>query len=444
LQDFRPQIKKESGFMSKVEIVEIKCIEETDEIGSDDIYLVVVRGGNPQIWSDLEVSTWGPNPWWADFDTGETRTAHVSIDNDYLSRQYYMIAMMEADSDADFDLSHHTERVKQLKKPLAAKYVNELIGVMPQDAFAALAPILTDHFKNLRDDDELLGIGLYDPGVMFGATRVIHFTGDSGDYRLSIRVGGVKAGGVCRSGDWASQLIFAPDLASFEKESQKLFDQKGLRLIDVTTYEEGGHRRWAGIKRSGDWASHFMAGLDLPAFQAEAQKQFDTNGLRLVKMLSYIENGKRLWAGICRSGDWASQLIFAPDLASFEKESQKLFDQKGLRLIDVTTYEEGGHRRWAGIERSGDWASHFIVGLDRQAFEAEANKQFEVAGLHIDKVLTYVEGGKRLWAGICRSGEWKSKPIFSDSLGSFQSTAQNFFDDQGLRLTNMDIYAAFD
>lgn len=119
--------------------------------------------------------------------------------------------------------------------------------------------------------------------------------------------------------------------------------------MHVTSWEDSGKRHWAGIARSGDWANSFWISPDLASFENAAQDLFDKHGRRLTFVTSYLEGSQRRWMGISQSGDGANSFWISPDLASFEKKAQDLFDKQGRRLIHVHTFVEGGQRRWAGI-----------------------------------------------------------------------------------------------
>ena len=56
-------------------------------------------------------------------------------------------------------------------------------------------------------------------------------------------------------------------------------------------------------------------------------RSFDSDeGRRLIYVSSYVEGGQRKWIGISRGGDWANRLIIKNSLASFA-ESGGLFKQ---------------------------------------------------------------------------------------------------------------------
>jgi hypothetical protein len=45
-----------------------------------------------------------------------------------------------------------------------------------------------------------------------------------------------------------------------------------------------------------------------------------------------------------------------------------------------------------------------------------------------------VEGNKRFWVGIARSGDWANSFWLSSNVDSFNFRAQDLFDDKGRRL----------
>jgi hypothetical protein len=245
--------------------------------------------------------------------------------------------------------------------------------------------------------------------------------------------------GISMQGDWANSFFISSDLASFSKTAQDLFDKKGRRLIRATTFLENGERRWVGISRAGDWANQWWISPNLTSFQKTAQDHFDKKGLRLIYVDSFVDGGKRSWIGIARGGDWASRLIIKDDLASFSKEAQSLFDDKGLRLIYVMTWAEGKKRKWFGISRSGNWANTWWISPDLGQFSTKAQKLFDDDGRRLVHVTTYVEGGQRRWVGISRSGDWANRWYFRSDLDSFGLEAQRLFDDEHLRLVHVEM-----
>ncbi|MBZ4420654.1 peptidoglycan DD-metalloendopeptidase family protein [Myxococcus sp. RHSTA-1-4] len=145
--------------------------------------------------------------------------------------------------------------------------------------------------------------------------------------------------GIAASGTYANRYLQGLTRQAFLDETQKLFDEQGLRLTQLKRYLDHGQRRWAGICRSGDWANRFVADLTWSDFLKETQRLFDERGLRLVDVLTYKDAlGIRCWAGIARGGSWANRLFASNNLADFADDGQRYFDEKGLRLVGVEIY----------------------------------------------------------------------------------------------------------
>jgi hypothetical protein len=121
----------------------------------------------------------------------------------------------------------------------------------------------------------------------------------------------------------------------------------------MNTYVVAGKEMWAGSYRSGNWGHRLRMDRTRQKLIDEANAA-DEEGLRLTAARPYTRDGKQLWAAIYRSGDWADKLFLDRSLGAFFKDTQKAFDDDGLRLTDVTTYMKDGKRVFAGISRAGD------------------------------------------------------------------------------------------
>jgi hypothetical protein len=244
----------------------------------------------------------------------------------------------------------------------------------------------------------------------------------------------IPAVGISRGGTWANSYWISASRAEFEKKAQELFDQNGRRLIWVTTYLENGKRRWAGIARSGDWANSFWVSDSRAQFEQKAQDLFDQQGRRLVYVTTYREGNATRWIGIARSGNWANSFWISNSQAEFAKKAQELFDEKDRRLVHVTTFVENGQRRWVGIAQSGTWANTFWVSSSLASFSKKAQELFDNQGRRLIHVHSFVQGGVRRWVGIARSGDWANSFFFAADLDSFNRQAQDLFDEKGRRL----------
>lgn len=244
----------------------------------------------------------------------------------------------------------------------------------------------------------------------------------------------VAAAGIARAGNWANTYWISTSRSAFETKAQQLFDDNGQRLVWVSTFVENGKRRWAGIARAGNWASSFWVSTSRSAFETKAQQLFDDKGQRLIHVHTYVEGSTRVWLGIARSGDWSSSFWISNSRAAFEAKAQDLFDNQGRRLTFVRTYVDGSTRRWIGIAQGGNWANSFWISEGFTAFNQKAQQLFDEQGRRLVHVHSYVDGNKRFWVGIARSGDWANSFWLSSNVDSFNFTAQDLFDQKGRRL----------
>jgi hypothetical protein len=78
----------------------IQCVEESDENGADDIYLIAFIGRTVAPFKSALKSV-GPGNAWSDFDTGETHNTNVSTNLFSASDAMYAVMMVEKDSGKD-------------------------------------------------------------------------------------------------------------------------------------------------------------------------------------------------------------------------------------------------------------------------------------------------------------------------------------------------------
>jgi len=244
----------------------------------------------------------------------------------------------------------------------------------------------------------------------------------------------VPAAGIARAGDWGNSFWISTSRAAFEKTAQEQFDEKKRRLVWATTYRDNGRRRWVGIARAGDWASAFWTSSSRAAFETKAQALFTNEKKRLIRVHTYLDGTTRSWMGIARSGSWSSAFWVSDDRAAFEAKAQALFEKEGKRLTFVHSYPEGAKRRWVGIAQGGTWGNSFWISDGLAAFRTEAQRLFDEKGRRLVHVHSYEEGGKRYWVGISRDGDWGNAFWYSKDLDSFNRVAQDRYDEDGYRL----------
>jgi len=205
--------------------------------------------------------------------------------------------------------------------------------------------------------------------------------------------------GVWRAGTDGHYLWQGADWTSFQAKWNELSGQ-GLRLTDITTYLDGGQRKWAGVWRTGSDGHYLWAGVDWTSFQAK-WNELSSQGLRLVDVKPYDDGGQIKWAGVWRAGTDAHYL-WTGDWPSFQAKWNEL-SGKGLRLVALDAYRSGTARMWVGAWRAGT-ADHYLwTGVDWNGFTAKW-KELAGKGLRLVDIATYVEGGQRKWAGVWLAG----------------------------------------
>jgi Metallo-peptidase family M12B Reprolysin-like len=250
--------------------------------------------------------------------------------------------------------------------------------------------------------------------------------------------------GVARTGTGAHQFRYGLDTQSFLNQTQAFFDNDGLRLTYLDTYGTGADRRWMGIYRSGDWAHRLQIGQDTATFAAETQRLFDEQGLRLETVVPYVEGGQLWWAGSYRSGDWAHRFFFGDDTDAFAARTQQLFDHAGMRLTQAAPYvAPDGRLLWAGIYVGGDWAHRFFFGRDTGSFIRETQQLFDSEGFRLDHLVSYArEFGDPRWAGIYTPASDAHRFFVEMYTQDFTSEVQRLFDTDGLHLTCVEGHVA--
>jgi hypothetical protein len=132
-------------------------------------------------------------------------------------------------------------------------------------------------------------------------------------------------------------------------------------------------QRYVGIWRSGTDGYYLWAGVDWTAFNKKWDDLAKQN-LRLVKIKTYVQNGKRLYTGVWRSGSDGYYLWAGVDWANLSNKADELAKQK-LFLVDIETYQEGGKQLYIGVWRSGTGNFAIKTGQDWTTFNTEWTNQ---------------------------------------------------------------------
>ncbi|HWM93860.1 MAG TPA: hypothetical protein VN493_24085 [Thermoanaerobaculia bacterium] len=137
-------------------------------------------------------------------------------------------------------------------------------------------------------------------------------------------------------------------------------------------------------------------------------------------------------------------VVLGLEWPAFEKKVQELAGG-GVHPIDVETWVDGGRRLWGGIFRSGADTSRIITGLEWEKFLEQWEKltnndnvdeQMQLVDLEI-----YPDKGKNLFVGVYRNGTEMHSLWIGQDRPDFLRKWQQLVNQQ-LRLVDLEIYRA--
>jgi hypothetical protein len=137
-------------------------------------------------------------------------------------------------------------------------------------------------------------------------------------------------------------------------------------------------------------------------------------------------------------------VVLGHEWPAFQRKVQELAG-KGVHPTDVETWVDGGKRLWGGIFRSGVDASQIAVGQEWEPFmeqwtkltdNEDADKQMQLIDMEI-----YTEKGKTLFVGVYRTGSEMHSLWVGQDRGDFLRKWQQLVNQQ-LRLVDLEIYKA--
>jgi hypothetical protein len=183
--------------MASVIVDELKCVEETDEAGYDDVYLLTFRGRIPptgSVATQTEFTVHGGYDFWTNFETGETHRGDVVIAA-HDPKSLYIVQLIEKDNGRDV-VDGVRRLYKQILEGQWALVLSRTIA-QPDAVRAAIGTrVISETLRGLNDnamefptgnDDEIgapqrLSLQASNPAA------VVNFAGDGGRYRATIKV----------------------------------------------------------------------------------------------------------------------------------------------------------------------------------------------------------------------------------------------------------------
>ena len=170
--------------MASLVVDRVHCVQESDEVGSDDIYMVVFRG-NTTLPFNSNLGVQAP-AFWRDFDEGETSNTDRVIAT-FVPGAVYVVMLVEEDNDRD--IAGDVIDFWRSQTDLTWK-AQMIAGAKPADAAQAIKTTMSGlasvfmEFPKGNDDVIEVGRIIAAPGVP--TTR--HFKGDGADYEITFKV----------------------------------------------------------------------------------------------------------------------------------------------------------------------------------------------------------------------------------------------------------------
>ena len=137
-------------------------------------------------------------------------------------------------------------------------------------------------------------------------------------------------------------------------------------------------------------------------------------------------------------------VVLGLEWPAFQRKARELAG-KGVHPTDVETWLDGGKRLWGGIFRSGVDASQIVNGQEWEPFmeqwtklteHEDIDKQMQLIDMEI-----YTENGKNLFVGVYRNGTEMHSLWVGQDRGDFLRKWQQLVNQQ-LRLVDLEIYKA--
>ncbi len=230
-------------------------------------------------------------------------------------------------------------------------------------------------------------------------------------------------------------VVVGLDWSAFKKRVDDLAT-RGLQLVDVSTFDQGGKVYWSGIFRSTEIQTLMLANQDGDTF-LKNWKTVIGSRKRLFNFTVSQAGGKPLFTGLFRDISAKPSLWVGQNRKEFQTKVKELKDTQGLQLIDVTTYRPSSTVLYAGAFLYEDTPNDYWQALDRAAFDRKwqeaRGKQMQLIDLE-----TYRDGNQRLFDAIVHGGTPGDVVIGLDP-NAFTARWHDMIS-KGLRPTDLKVY----
>lgn len=161
-------------------------------------------------------------------------------------------------------------------------------------------------------------------------------------------------------------------------------------------------------------------------------------GSKPAKAAAKAPAGARQYVAVFQASQQGEAVLVGFPWEQFKARADQL-DAGGSRIVALDTYVEGGRRLWSGIFRSGNDKQSLFNGLEFEAFTKKYKGMVNDQHMRLVDVVVYDEGAKRLLAGAYREGYDRYDLWVGQDQKAFQGKVSEL-GGSGLRLQHMDVY----
>jgi hypothetical protein len=231
-------------------------------------------------------------------------------------------------------------------------------------------------------------------------------------------------------------VVVGMEWGAFKKRVDDLAS-RGLQLMDIETFEQGGKPYWSGIFRSTQIATLLLANQDWDTF-LKNWKTVTGSRKRLINFTVYQNGGKTTFAGIFRDLSEKHSFWVGQSQKDFVAKVKELAGAQGLRLLDMNVYRAGGPSLlYAGTFRYQETPNELWTALDQNAFNAKwqaaRGKQMQLVDVE-----TYKDGDKRFYDAVAHAGSPGEVALNLDAA-AFTARWRDMVA-KGLRPTSLSVY----
>ncbi|HEY7031068.1 MAG TPA: hypothetical protein VH482_07075 [Thermomicrobiales bacterium] len=183
--------------MASLVVDALRCVTETDEAGSDDVYTVTFRGNTTKPF-DSNLGVRGPGTLWTDFDSGNVELSDVTIAT-YRPDAVYVVMLVERDDDRDIDGDEVLGAWRAQTHAVWVASMLSLLGLSPGPATESQRAVAAQNIVNAmlglasiylnfpKGNDDVIDVPKR-IRIAPGQNVLEEFSGDGGHYRIRFKV----------------------------------------------------------------------------------------------------------------------------------------------------------------------------------------------------------------------------------------------------------------